>query len=140
MMYRKFYEYMMQWKQDKNKKALYINGARQIGKTTLIREFGKKNYKKFLEINFITTPSAKTIFEGDLSADLLITKLTAYFKTELIPHDTLIFFDEIQECMEVRTAIKFLVEDRRFDYIESGSLLGVTYQNVKSLPVGYEDR
>ncbi|MCH4283639.1 MULTISPECIES: ATP-binding protein [Bacillota] len=139
MMYRKFYEYMMQWKQDKNKKALYINGARQIGKTTLIREFGKKNYKKFLEINFITTPSAKTIFEGDLSADLLITKLTAYFKTELIPHDTLIFFDEIQECMEVRTAIKFLVEDRRFDYIESGSLLGVTYQNVKSLPVGYED-
>ena len=51
MMYRKFYEYMMQWKQDKNKKALYINGARQIGKTTLIREFGKKNYKKFLEIN-----------------------------------------------------------------------------------------
>lgn len=70
---------------------------------------------------------------------MLITKLTAYFKTELIPHETLIFFDEIQECMEVRTAIKFLVEDRRFDYIESGSLLGVTYQNVKSLPVGYED-
>lgn len=139
MLYRKFYDYMENWKNDKNKKALFISGARQIGKTTLIREFGERNYKNFLEINFITTPSAKEIFNGDLSADLLIAKLTAFFKRELIPNETLIFFDEIQECLQVRTAIKFLVEDARFDYIESGSLLGVTYQDVKSFPVGYED-
>lgn len=139
MLYRKFYEYMVKWKASANKKALYISGARQIGKTTLIREFGKKHYKTFLEINFITTPSAKEIFQGDLSADILIMKLTAFFKKELVPKETLIFFDELQECLEVRTAIKFLVEDGRFDYIESGSLLGVTYQNVKSFPVGYED-
>lgn len=139
MLFRKFYHYMEEWKANKKKKALYISGARQIGKTTIIREFGKKNYKKFLEINFITMPSAKEIFTQDLSAELLIAKLTAFFKTELIPYETLIFFDEVQECMNVRTAIKFLVEDGRFDYIESGSLLGVTYQKVASLPVGYED-
>ena len=139
MLYRKFYDYMMKWKEDPKKKALFISGARQIGKTTLIREFGKKNYEMYLEINFITTPSAKAIFEGDLSAELLITKLTAFFKTELLPNHTLIFFDEVQECLKVRTAIKFLVDDGRFDYIESGSLLGVTYQDVISFPVGYED-
>lgn len=139
MLYRKFYDYMMKWKEEPKKKALFISGARQIGKTTLIREFGKQNYEKYLEINFITTPSAKAIFEGDLSAELLITKLTAFFKTELLPNHTLIFFDEVQECLKVRTAIKFLVDDGRFDYIESGSLLGVTYQDVISFPVGYED-
>lgn len=139
MLYRKFYDYMMKWKEEPKKKALFISGARQIGKTTLIREFGKQNYEKYLEINFITTPSAKAIFEGDLSAELLITKLTAFFKTELLPNRTLIFFDEVQECLKVRTAIKFLVDDGRFDYIESGSLLGVTYQDVISFPVGYED-
>lgn len=139
MLYRKFYDYMMKWKEEPKKKALFISGARQIGKTTLIREFGKQNYEKYLEINFITTPSAKAIFEGDLSAELLITKLTAFFKTELRPNHTLIFFDEVQECLKVRTAIKFLVDDGRFDYIESGSLLGVTYQDVISFPVGYED-
>lgn len=139
MLYRKFYEYMREWKQQSKKKALFISGARQIGKTTLIREFGKQNYRKFLEINFITTPSAKEIFQGDLSAEMLIAKLTAFFRTELIPKDTLIFFDEVQECLEVRTAIKFLVDDGRFDYIESGSLLGITYENITSYPVGYED-
>lgn len=139
MLYRKFYDYMMKWKEEPKKKALFISGARQIGKTTLIRKFGKQNYEKYLEINFITTPSAKAIFEGDLSAELLITKLTAFFKTELLPNHTLIFFDEVQECLKVRTAIKFLVDDGRFDYIESGSLLGVTYQDVISFPVGYED-
>lgn len=139
MLYRKFYDYMMKWKEEPKKKALFISGARQIGKTTLIREFGKQNYEKYLEINFITTPSAKAIFEGDLSAELLITKLTAFFKTELLPNHTLIFFDEVQECLKVHTAIKFLVDDGRFDYIESGSLLGVTYQDVISFPVGYED-
>ena len=139
MLYRKFYGYMMKWKNERHKKALFINGARQIGKTTLIREFGTQNYGTFLEINFITTPSAKEIFQGDLSADILIAKLTAFFKTALVPQDTLIFFDEVQECLEVRTAIKFLVDDGRFDYVESGSLLGVTYQDVTSYPVGYED-
>lgn len=139
MLYRKLYEYMKNWKQNPNKKALYISGARQTGKTTLIREFGRNEYQAFIEINFITTPSAKQIFEGDLSADLIIAKLTAFCQKELIPHQTLIFFDELQECLKVRTAIKFLVEDGRFDYVESGSLLGVTYQAVSSFPVGFED-
>lgn len=130
---------MLEWKDNTNKKALFIKGSRQIGKTTLVREFGKNNYQNFFEVNFITTTSAKEIFHGDLSADIIIAKLTAFLRKELIVGKTLIFFDEIQECLAVRTAIKFLVEDGRFDYIESGSLLGVVYQDVVSFPVGYED-
>lgn len=139
MLSRSFYSYMLEWRKRPHKQALFIQGARQIGKTTLVRKLGKEAYQKFLEINFITMPSAKAIFQGDLSAETLIMKLTAFFHTKLIPHQTLIFFDEAQECPEVRTAIKFLVEDGRYDYIESGSLLGVAYQSVASYPVGFED-
>lgn len=139
MLYRKFYETLIEWKNKDRKKALFICGARQTGKTTLIREFGRKNYKTFLEINFITSPSAKEIFNEDLNANTLIAKLTAFFKKELVVGETLVFFDEVQECLQVRTAIKFLIEDGRFDYIESGSLLGVVYQEVVSFPVGFEE-
>ncbi|HJJ47173.1 MAG TPA: AAA family ATPase [Methanocorpusculum sp.] len=123
----------------KNKQALLVDGARQIGKTTLIRDFAQKHYEHFAEINFITSPSAQTIFEGDLDAETLISKLTAYLRKPLPPHKTLIFFDEVQECPRLRTAIKFLVEDGRFDYIESGSLLGINYQNITSYAVGFEE-
>ncbi|HAH62431.1 MAG TPA: hypothetical protein DCL73_10085 [Treponema sp.] len=78
------------------------------------------------------------MFDGDLNADTIITALTAFFRQKLDPHKTLVFLDEIQECPRARTAIKFLVEDGRFDYIESGSLLGVRYKTVPSYPVGYE--
>ena len=140
MLYRKFSEYLEKWFNNKNKKALYVDGARQIGKTTLIREFARTHYvEPIVEINFITTPSAKNIFKGDLNAQDLIDKISLFANRNLVPHKTLIFFDEVQECNEVRTAIKFLVEDGRFDYIESGSLLGVTYADIKSYAVGYEE-
>ena len=127
------------WKNNPDHKALLIDGARQVGKTYAVRAFAKKNYQSFLEINFVRTPNACKIFEGSLEADELIMGLTAYSNTALQPGKTLIFLDEIQECPRARTAIKFLVEDGRFDYIESGSLLGVTYKHVESLPVGYEE-
>lgn len=130
---------LQEWKANPSRKALLLSGARQVGKTFAVRAFGKENYKVFVEINFVESPAAKAIFEGDLSAETLIMGLTAYSGTALQPGETLIFFDEIQECPWARTAIKFLVEDGRFDYIESGSLLGVTSQHVDSLPVGYED-
>lgn len=139
MLQRKANERFIQWKTQKNKKALLVTGARQIGKTHSIREFARSNYKKMLEINFIDTPSAMKIFDSDLDADTLITSLTAFSQEELIPEETIIFFDEIQECPRARTAIKFLVEDGRFDYIESGSLLGVNYKEVPSYPVGFEE-
>lgn len=135
---RSAYKSMLQWKESLNKRALLVTGARQVGKTYLIREFGQSAYEVFLEINFIETPKAKAIFEGDLDADTLIANLTAFTNVSLVSGRTLVFFDEIQECPRARTAMKFLVEDGRFDYIESGSLLGVSYKEVPSYPVGYE--
>ena len=139
MLKRKAYDKLSDWKKQKNKKALCITGARQIGKTTLIREFAKNNYANFVEINFITEDGAADIFSGSLDADTLITNITAFTRKSLVDGDTLILFDEIQQCPNARTAIKFLVEDGRFDYVESGSLLGVGYNHVKSFPVGFEE-
>ncbi len=138
-MYRKAIEVLEAWKRKENKRALLVTGARQIGKTYIIREFGRSNYKHFAEINFITTPSAENIFAGDLDANTVIMNLTAFLGQPLEKGKTLVFLDEIQECPRARTAIKFLVDDGRFDYIESGSLLGVNYKNVPSYPVGYEE-
>ena len=135
---RSIYTQLLAWKAEPDRLALLVTGARQVGKTYVIREFGKTEYDVFLEINFVETPSAQAIFEGDLDVDTIIASLTAYSDTSLVPGRTLIFFDEIQECPRARTAMKFLVEDGRFDYIESGSLLGVQYKPVPSYPVGYE--
>lgn len=127
------------WKANPAHKALLLDGARQVGKTFAVRAFGRANYKVFAELNFVENPGAKAIFDGDLNARDLIMGLTAYTGMSLQPGETLIFLDEVQACPRARTAIKFLVEDGRFDYIESGSLLGVTNEHVDSLPVGYEE-
>ena len=138
MLKRKVYQDLLKWKEEANGKALCIIGARQIGKTTLIREFGKNEYEYFAELNFVTDERAVDIFNGKLTAEAIITNLTAYLQTPLEPGKTLILLDEVQECPQVRSAIKFLVEDGRFDYIESGSLPGVRYKEVASYPVGFE--
>lgn len=129
---------MEAWRQQPNHRALLVDGARQVGKTFTVREFARRHYESFLEINFIETPSAMAIFDGDLDARSLITNLTAFSGAPLTPGKSLIFLDEIQECPRARTAIKFLVDDGRFDYVESGSLLGVKTKQVPSYPVGYE--
>ena len=139
MLKRKAYKQLERWKNSYNKKALCIIGARQTGKTTLVRKFAKENYPFFIELNFLTDPKCKEIFANRLNADYIITNLSAYVQKKMEPHKTLILLDEIQECPEARTAIKFLVEDGRFDYIETGSLLGVKNNEVKSYPVGYEE-
>lgn len=139
MLERKIYRKLDEWKRTSDKKALCIIGARQIGKTTIIREFAKKNYEHYVEVNFILDKEAGKIFDGNLDADTIITNLTAFKMQEFVPGKTLIFLDEIQECPNARCAIKFLVEDGRFDYIESGSLLGVRYKEVPSYAVGYEE-
>ena len=139
MLYRDIYQELLDWKNASRRTALCVTGARQVGKTTLIRHFAQENYENFLEINFLTEPQAKQIFAGSLNAENVLTYLTAYAPGKnLIPGKTLVFLDEIQECPQARTAMKFLVEDGRFDYVESGSLLGVRIKNVSSLPVGFE--
>ena len=138
MLKRTIEQKLLAWKNDKKHKALLLTGQRQIGKTFSIRKFANENYENFVEINFIINESARTIFDDVSDVDMIITNLTAFTKKKLVAGKTLIFLDEIQECPNARTAIKFLVDDGRFDYIESGSLLGVKYKEVKSYPVGYE--
>ena len=141
MLKQKAYDRLLEWKEHNKtkKKALCIIGARQVGKTTLVREFARQNYENFAEVNFVTDKNALKIFSGSLDANTIITNLTAYVRRPLEPGKTLVLFDEVQQCPDVRTAIKFLVEDGRFDYIESGSLLGVKHKEVKSYPVGFEE-
>ena len=140
MVKRKIIDRLIEWKNSENKRALLIKGARQVGKTFIIREFGKTYYKNFIEINFEKQVSARQAFEGDLDARTIILNLSLMGLGDFEEPDTLVFFDEIQSCPQARTAIKFLVEDGRFSYIESGSLLGINYKEVSSYPVGFEEQ
>ena len=133
---RKIEEYLKKWKKDDKKECLLVRGARQIGKTTSIREFGK-NYESFIEVNFLKTGSAKKIFSGDLDTESLILNFSLYMpEARFIPGKTLVFLDEIQECPEAMTSLKFWREDHRFDVIASGSMLGIDLHRPKSYPVG----
>lgn len=117
-------------------KALLVTGARQVGKTYIIREFGK-TFESFVEINFVDTPSAVSIFEGAGSHSDILLRLSLFTSKPLIKGRTLIFFDEVQKCPEIVSAMKFLVEDGSYRYIMSGSLLGVELTDLRSEPVGY---
>lgn len=122
-----------------DRKALLITGARQVGKTYIIRAFGQANFESFIEINFLENRAAQALFENASgSADLLL-RISAIADGPLIPGKTLIFFDEVQACRELVTAIKFLVEEGSYRYILSGSLLGVDLKDIRSVPVGYMD-
>jgi len=139
MLKRKFYDSLLKWKKGENKKALLVKGARQVGKTYIIHEFGTKEYESLIEINFIRSPFMKEIFSADLSAEKIYSNLTLYNpEYKLIEGSTLLFLDEIQECPNARAALKFLTMDGRYDVIASGSLLGLSYKDVPSIPVGYE--
>ncbi len=139
MLKRKFYDVLLQWKQNKGKECLLVKGARQIGKTFIIDYFGRENYRSYIYINFIEKPAYKDIFEGELSAEEIYKRMTLVIPDiKLLDGETLIFLDEVQECPNARTALKFLALSDRFDVIASGSLLGISYKEVSSIPVGYE--
>lgn len=147
MLKRKAYQKLLEWKNAHHHNCLMVQGARQVGKTYLVREFGKKEYKSLVEINFIKNPELKLIFNDNLDPETIYKKMTAMINgVNLIKGNTLIFLDEIQACGNARTALKFLAEDGRFDVITSGSLLGLTYgedddENTEvplSVPTGYE--
>lgn len=138
MLRRKMTETLKAWKKEGGRTALNVFGARQIGKSTVVREFGRTEYEAFIEINFINTPAAAKIFENANGAEEIIQNLTAFTGISIVPGNTLVLLDEIEECPAARTAIKFLVEDGRAHYIETGSMLGVRFREIKSLPVGFE--
>ena len=118
-------------------KALLVTGARQVGKTYIVRETLRERGIPCAEFNLIRDREVLEILRGHTSVDDLLMKLSLFSPTRLEPHRTVIFFDEIQEYPEIVTAVKFLVEDGRFRYVLSGSMLGVELRNLRSAPVGY---
>ena len=137
---RKIDNYLIKWKNQYNKLPLIIKGARQIGKTNAIRNFGNNNYKTFIEINFVLQPQFKTIFEEGFEVDNIIKNITLKMpELELNEHDTLIFFDEMQDCISTATSLKAFREDARYDIICSGSLMGINYKEIESNSVGNKE-
>ena len=140
MLKRKVTAFMDQWIRTKEKKCLVVQGARQTGKTYIIERFAEDNYEELVEINFKQLPSAMDIFSGDLTVDNMVMTMRFRFpEKKITPGKTLIFLDEIQECQEAITSLKFWAIDNRYDVIVSGSLLGIDYKRASSYPVGYVD-
>ena len=137
MLKRKIEDELASFNAEKPNSAFLLTGARQVGKTYIIREHARRHFKCFLEINFIKQPEAKTLFDGLKDEDDFFLRLSAFTDKVLVQGETLVFFDEVQECPEVVTYIKFLVDDGRYRYAVSGSLLGVELKDIRSAPVGY---
>ena len=108
-----------------------------MGKTFAVRKIGKEVFEQVVEINFIEQPDAVELFSHPKSAAELLMRISAFTRKKLVPGKTLIFFDEVQECDEMVTAIKFLVDEGSYRYVMSGSLLGVELKDLRSVPVGY---
>ena len=136
MLKRKIEKDIEKWIEN-SEKALLVYGVRQAGKTFIIRECLKRNGCEYIEFNLINQPELVEVLKSSTSIDDLILKLSLYSDKKIIPGKTVFFFDEIQRYKEIVTKIKFLVEDKRYRYILSGSLLGVEIVNLKSAPVGY---
>ena len=139
MLQRKITKQIEEFYKDNPKKALMIIGARQVGKSYIIEQFANDHYDSVIKMDFIENPDYITLFEGAQGADEILLRLSALFGDRMIPGKTMIFFDEVQECKELITQIKYLVQDGKYSYILSGSLLGTVFKDIISAPVGYMD-
>lgn len=137
MLERKAYRQIADWKRLRTRQGLMVTGARQVGKTTLIRQFGKDNYRHIAEINFIETPQAAETVSKATDTNDLILRLSVLAGVQIIPGETLLFLDEIQACEDMLTWMKFLAGAKGLDVIVSGSLPGIDVFNVRSIPVGF---
>lgn len=137
MLKRAAYEALLEWKQNSHHKALLVDGARQIGKTFLLEEFGRREYRDFVKIDFLVDKDARRVFSSATSAERVTELISLRVGHELVPGETLVFFDEVQEAQDIVTFAKYLVLDGRFDVALSGSMLGVELGGVRSWPVGY---
>ena len=138
---RKIYDKLLEWKREsEGKTALLIEGARRIGKSTVAEEFGKKEYETYILIDFsVASKTVKDLFEDVSDLDYIFLQLQLIYKTDLVERKSLIIFDEVQLCPKARQAIKSLVKDRRYDYIETGSLISIK-KNVKDILIPSEER
>lgn len=134
---RKVDDYLLEWKNNKDRKPLIIKGARQIGKTDSIENFAKNNYKNIVEINFVLQKQYKSIFDNGFEVDTIIKNISLINPNFVfVPGETIIFFDEIQDCINAATSLKSFNEDKRYDVICSGSLMGINYKEIESNSVG----
>ena len=134
---RKIDEFLINWKHSQDKLPLIVKGARQIGKTDAIENFAKNNYKHVVEINFILQKQFKNIFDDGFEADKIIKNISLIEPNfQFVPGETLIFFDEIQDCINCATSLKSFNIDGRYDVICSGSLMGINYKEIESNSVG----
>ena len=137
---RKLYEKMLQWKRERDgKTALLIKGARRVGKSTLAEEFARREYESYILIDFTEAPhEVKDLFEDISNLDDLLFQLQFHYNTRLTPRKSVIIFDEVQDCPLARQAIKKLVKDHRYDYIETGSLMSIK-KNTKNIRIPSEE-
>ena len=140
-MKRKIYDRLVKWKkEEQGKTALLIEGARRVGKSYIVEEFAKNNYKSYILIDFSIAPDRiKKLFEeyGD-NLDTLFMYLSEFYGVKLYERETLFIFDEVQFCPRARSLIKYLVADHRYDYIETGSLISI-HKNVKDILIPSEE-
>ena len=139
MLRRKVTERLLEWKRISHK-ALLVTGARQIGKSYAIRDFGRSNYGVYYEANLLLDADARESLTKARDAADFVSRVAMLSKQTLVEGDTLIFVDEIQEFPEIVTLMKALVEDGRFSYVFSGSMLGTEFKGISSFPVGYVER
>lgn len=140
MLNRHIMDDLKKWNKRENRKSLIISGARQVGKTYIVRAFADECYESLIELNFLEQPELKEIFAGNLDTDTLLLNISVYRPAEKMkPGKTLIFLDEIQECPQAVASLKFWTIDGRYDVIASGSALSISYNNPSSYPVGYVD-
>lgn len=137
---RKLYDEMLQWKRESDgQTALLIKGARRVGKSTLARTFAEKEYQSFIAIDFTScSQEVRDLFDDISNLNYLFLRLQMIFGVELHTRQSVIIFDEVQNCPKARQAIKFLVEDGRYDYIETGSLISIR-QNIKDILIPSEE-
>ena len=134
---RKIDDFLIEWKNNKDRLPLIVKGARQIGKTDSIENFARNNYKYFIEINFALQPEFKSIFDNGFNVDTIISNISLINNDFVfIPGETLIFFDEMQDCINCATSLKAFNIDRRYDVICSGSMMGINYKEIESNSVG----
>ena len=137
---RKIDKYLLDWKNNPKRKPLIVKGARQIGKTESIRAFGDANYESVIEINFVLQKKFRAIFDDGYEVDTIIKNISLLEPSwRFIPHKTLIFFDELQKCPDCATSLKSFCQDKRYDVICSGSMMGIYYEEIESNAVGYKD-
>ena len=137
---RKIDQYLIEWKKDKYKMPLIVKGARQIGKTDAIENFAKNNYENIIEINFALEKQYQDIFDDGFDVDNIIKNITLKNPNfKVVPGKTLIFFDEMQACINCATSLKSFNQDGRYDVICSGSLMGINYKEIESNSVGNKE-